>query len=249
MLNARRKADLCPGRILVIIGLSVTAFALGGCGQAVGGQGVGAGEATSGAPETVPATQMTGDGDAPTLDFKRPPPIADLVAVADVQEASKSLTFVPVVPSTPASPDEVDVSELVDTLALVYHGLPFGTFWLEEAVTSDGSPDEIDRLTACDPSVTPGCNPEWKLAVLADGTHAATISSPPSTVVIFFHGGLRFDIVGPPDTFSLTDALVVANAAVAASKGARGRSLHSRARDAERAPGLLGVPATLGQVT
>jgi hypothetical protein len=220
VLNARRKADLCPGRILVIIGLSVTAFALGGCGQAVGGQGVGAGEATSGAPETVPATQMTGDGDAPTLDFKRPPPIADLVTVSDASEASKSLTFMPIVPSTPASPDEVDVSKLVDTLALVYHGPPFGTFWLEEAATSDGSPDEIDRLTACDPSVTPGCNPEWKLAVLADGTHAATISSPPSTVVMFFHGGVRFDIVGPPDTFSLTDALAVANAVVAASKGA-----------------------------
>jgi hypothetical protein len=53
---------------------------------------------------------------------------------------------------------------------------------------------------------------------LVDGTHTATISSPPSTVVIFFHDGVRFDIVGPPDTFSLADALVVANSVVGVRK-------------------------------
>jgi hypothetical protein len=178
------------------------------CGSAVG-TGSKSGEPSSGTVVTMPSTQFTGEGDAIPLDFSGDPPIVGLSAVGSVAEAAKELPFQPVAPAALGKPSAMLASPQTDAFALVYDDPSYGRYWIEETYLPAAREEEFDKLAKCDPVQSPGCNPEWEIAVLSDGSHALTISSPPSTVAIFLQGLVRFDVLGPPDTFKLDMALSV----------------------------------------
>jgi hypothetical protein len=144
-----------------------------------------------------------------TIDFSQPPDILDLAKESGVSAAAASLPYAPDVPTSLGMPQSIMVASYTRTLALIYQDPKLGRYWVEETV-SQTSNTELQSMADCS-TPAPDCDTDWFSTTLADGTPAIALPTP-NTALIFLHGSMRFDILGPADTFTTQDAVHVANA-------------------------------------
>jgi hypothetical protein len=176
----------------------------------------------AGCAEGVRATTAPSGEQDPTVDApgsEGPGPRWDNILVggldvATVAEASSAVRFQPVRPSDIGAPERIVVSpsddgSLASVMAMRFTTEEYGMFWLiqEESQTTQ---EELEGLaSACDPSN--GCEGNWTLIVLADGTTALAIDGPASTSLMWLEGGVRLDLTGPPTTFTVAQAQAIAD--------------------------------------
>jgi hypothetical protein len=144
----------------------------------------------------------------------------DARPVHGVDGAATRLAFAPVAPAAIGAPKSVYVHGSVQNksrqgMALVYDDASYGRFVVtEERVEMTQAYLETlpDRCHAADL-----CEGTWKLITLRDGTRALLVAGPGSTSVAWLRGKTRIFILGPPDSFTIDEAVAVATKFAAAS--------------------------------
>jgi len=133
--------------------------------------------------------------------------------------AANDLSFTPAYPGGVGAPSKIEVSDPSGlepnqrALGLVYQDPSYGRFWVIEEV-SETTESWLKGLASCDHSS--GCEGSWSLVTLKDGTTAVDFAGS-TNGVLWLYNGVRYDVFGPPATFSTDDALAVANATEAAA--------------------------------
>lgn len=141
-------------------------------------------------------------------------PLGVGVEVSSVQSVMGQLAFTPVQPPASlgdavgvfVSPPEIDLQERA--IGWVYQSSTYGRFFITEEI-SQTTQQELESLAGCDPNT--GCEGSWTVVTLQDGTRGLLIAGPASTGIVWLNGNLRFDVFGPPDTFTVSNATAVAN--------------------------------------
>ena len=131
-------------------------------------------------------------------------------------EAASHLAFDPVVPEAlgeplrlvMTTPDVAGTRKEDLAFAVVYDHPDYGRFYIVQAVPQT-TQAELESLAGCDPSQ--GCEGEWSLVTIRSGVTALLIEGPVANSVIWLEDGVRFDVVGPAETFSAEEVLEVAN--------------------------------------
>jgi hypothetical protein len=149
-------------------------------------------------------------GNEPAVEWEHPFP--DGVRRATASAASSELPFAPVAPPALGAPSAVYVhGEAPDrahqALALVYDSPTYGHFLAIEEPNETTQAQLEALVSTCHPKT--GCEGTWKVVQLGDGTRALLISSSASNGVLWLHGGARFDVYGPPSSFSVAAAEAV----------------------------------------
>ncbi|GIV00729.1 MAG: hypothetical protein KatS3mg014_2344 [Actinomycetota bacterium] len=78
------------------------------------------------------------------------------------------------------------------------------------------SEEELRSWASCDPLA--GCEGSWTLMPIGEHEEGILIEGPPATSVVWLSGDVRYDVVGPSETFGRKAALEIA-AEVAAANG------------------------------
>ncbi len=191
-----------------VLGVAVVVAALmvGACakstlsGHAASGDGASSSPSDAGIPEALPV-----DWNSP-LD-------GGISVTAD--EAAASLAFPPVFPRLLGTPAKILINSDVVPVEHRAMGAEYTSdsgvqFWLMEQPT-DWTNATLEGLSICPSS---GCLGTWKIFPLPDGNEALINAGSGSTAVTWVAGGVRFDIVGPPTTFTINDAVNEASLAV-----------------------------------
>lgn len=155
------------------------------------------------------------DGVAPREGGEQPidwsQPFVDDRPVADATAAATHVAFPVITPAEAGQPVAVVVhrSFRPQAVGLVFERTAYGRFYIIEE-PSGMTQHDLEALAVCDPSS--GCVGTWNMVSLADGTRALLVSnSPQATTIGWLHKGVEFMISGPPDSFSATSAVAVAN--------------------------------------
>ncbi|HEX6506027.1 MAG TPA: hypothetical protein VF221_00190 [Chloroflexota bacterium] len=151
-----------------------------------------------------------GEAGAVNVDWSNP--FVDRIARAGVGEAARDLHFPPVAPAELGHPLAVFVHAQVSApdqqaLALVYQSSTYGRFIVQEEPMPMTQAQLESLAQTCQPV---SCEGSWTIVTLPDGTRALLISSSASNGVLWLRNGVRFDVYGPPDTFTVADAEVIA---------------------------------------
>ncbi|MDQ3857430.1 MAG: hypothetical protein M3327_03140 [Actinomycetota bacterium] len=173
------------------------------------------------ATTTTPAYSL----DFTLFDAERPDP--GTVRAKSVAAAASVISFTPEVPPELGPPVGIFISRPeifpADRSVLLRFEHPmYGLFVIREARPQIPPPEAqatLERLAAgC---ADGSCGGNWSVVTLADGSRAVLSTGPGSEqqktnfiAFVDFNNGLRFDIMGPPETFSGEEAVAVANAFV-----------------------------------
>lgn len=68
---------------------------------------------------------------------------------------------------------------------------------------------ELESLAGCDPLA--GCEGEWSLVRIRNDITALLIEGDIANSIVWLEDDIRFDVVGPAETFSADEAIEVAN--------------------------------------
>jgi hypothetical protein len=132
------------------------------------------------------------------------------------QAARGELPFVPVTSPELGTPIRIFVSDPAvvspqdRAVNLIYEHPTYGRFALIEQL-SQTTQTELEALAGCD--LAKGCEGSWSVITIKGATKALLIVGPGSTSVTWLAGDVRFDLLGPPETFSREEAIAVDNAA------------------------------------
>lgn len=94
-------------------------------------------------------------------------------------------------------------------LGYVFDHDKYGRFWIVEMITQIGEKD-LRELAECRLEDRTECSPR-SIVTLDSGTVAVLIEGPVSSYVTWLRGEVRFEVLGPVETFSPEEALSVAN--------------------------------------
>ncbi len=92
------------------------------------------------------------------------------------------------------------------TVAFVYQHPAYGRFLLIERTSSTTQAD-LEALAGCNHAA--GCEGEWTLVKLKNGTNGLLITGGPTTGIMWLSNGVLLDVFGPIDTFTVPDAMAV----------------------------------------
>lgn len=166
----------------------------------------------------------------PTIDASIPPdtlfidwdnPLQDGVLLTPENEGIPGVVnylrhyVVPRYLGIPRAPVKVFINdptgEADSAAAWVYDDIDLGKFVVIEEV-SQTNQAELESLATCPPDDS-GCVSEgWSLVEIRDGVTALLIEGDVSNGVVWLEDELRFNVVGPSETFSSEDVIAVANA-------------------------------------
>ena len=141
-------------------------------------------------------------------------PLVNGVNVSGVDEAVSLLGFEPRLPAELGNPVRLLITDPESAgmasrdFAAVYDHSTYGRFWIIERV-SEMSKAELRSWAECDPAA--GCEGTWTLVTVGEGIEGILIEGPIATSVVWLVNDVRFDVVGPADTFVGKEALNVAN--------------------------------------
>lgn len=129
-------------------------------------------------------------------------------------QAGDYVSFTPLVPKGLGKPQRIMVDSASRdhagrTVALVYQHPVYGRFFVIESKSSM-TQASLEGLAGCDHAT--GCVGEWTLVRLRNGANGLLITGGPTTGIIWLSQGFMIDIMGPIDTFSVADAIRLANA-------------------------------------
>ena len=131
-----------------------------------------------------------------------------------VADAAAEIRFRPVAPAAAGMPVSVWIPARATQhlLALVYQHPSYGRFMVIE-VPNIGTQQDLEGLVA---QCMAGCEEQWTVAQLEDGSEAIVFEGSPSvphetTGVIWIHSGLALNVLGPAASFSRDAALALAN--------------------------------------
>jgi hypothetical protein len=150
-------------------------------------------------------------GGEPAIDWDQPlgPGATQYPSVA---AAASQLTFQPIMSIDLGSPFAVLVGAGADAstpnLAIEFGASASNRFLITEA-PSQTTQAALESLAACDASQ--GCEGTRSLIALADGTNGLVVTGPSSNGILWLQSGLLMDVFGPPDSFSVSQAVSVAN--------------------------------------
>jgi hypothetical protein len=170
-----------------------------------------------------PSASLRSDEAAgPAVQFDRP--FTDGVKVSTLDEANADLSFPAALPTTMRQAatayvhDTATVHKAHQAVGFVVNTPSTGQFVAVEEPTV-ATTESLEALVAdCDPAS--GCEATLKMIDLAPagGTQRALlIDGPNSTGVIWIKDGRRYDVFGPPSSFSAPRAVAVATAFAASS--------------------------------
>jgi hypothetical protein len=184
----------------------ITSFVLTACGG--GGATVQEGQGGSGS-----------DVGGPVLDWNDPQqwqdPFGEGTTVGSRSEAAAQLPFAPVVPDPLGSParivvrtgDATDPTD--DAMGLIYDHPKFGKFWVLEGLAQTTQADLESIAENCDPAS--GCESTNAMVPLNGGIRALQVAGSTTNSIAWLYNGVRFDVLGPTQTFTLASALEVAH--------------------------------------
>ena len=140
-------------------------------------------------------------------------PFLDGVCVPGVAAAAARVPFEPVTVASAGRPLAVLVHRRVERdrqgLALVYQHARYGRFIVVEHATS-ATQRAVAQLAGC-PGERRTCQQPWRLTTLADGRRAVVVTGSGSNGVMWIRRGVHFQVLGPPRTFSTSEATQLAN--------------------------------------
>lgn len=159
-------------------------------------------------PSTTSTTAATEAGGKPPINWDNPIIGTD---VATTTEAAAHVSFTPFVPKGLGNPVRIQVdSPSADhggmTVAFVYQHPAYGRFFLIERKSSTTQAD-LEALAGCNHDA--GCEGEWTLVKLKNGTNGLLITGGPTTGIMWLSNGVLLDVFGPIDTFTVPDAMAV----------------------------------------
>jgi len=150
-------------------------------------------------------------------------PLVDGVSLAAVEEAQALVPFPVFLPDELGAPvrlvvtDPASAAPEMRAVAAVYDHATYGRFWVIVRI-SEMSEEELRSWAGCDPAA--GCEGSWTLVPFRGSDEAILIEGPLATSVVWLSGDLRYDVVGPAQTFGGTAALeVAADVAATADEG------------------------------
>lgn len=159
-------------------------------------------------PSSTSTTATTEAGGKPPINWDNPIRGTD---VATTAEAAAHVSFTPLVPKGLGNPVRIQVdSPSADhagmTAAFVYQHPAYGRFFLIERKSSTTQAD-LEALAGCNHAA--GCEGEWTLVKLKNGTNGLLITGGPTTGIMWLSNGVLLDVFGPIDTFTVPDAMAV----------------------------------------
>jgi hypothetical protein len=139
---------------------------------------------------------------------------ADGEKLPDIATAASRLPFRPVAPAAIGRLRAIFVhrgvkSRARQALGLVIDHPAYGRFLLSEEPTTMTAAQLATIAARCDPAH--GCEGTWRMVSLPNGTPALLVAGPASTGLLWLRKSVRFDVYGPPDTFTVASATDVAN--------------------------------------
>jgi hypothetical protein len=146
------------------------------------------------------------------------------VSVTSAEEAQALVPFPVFLPDELGAPARLEVTDPASAapemrvVAAIYDHATYGRFWILVGIT-EMSEEELRSWADCDPAA--GCEGSWTLVPIRGSEEAILIEGPLATAVVWLSGDLRYDVVGPAQTFGRAAALEVA-AEVAATADAGG---------------------------
>ncbi len=151
------------------------------------------------------------DGGIP-VDFSRP--FANGTQVDSVAAAKAYLPFSPAESSVAGRPVAVWLKSLEtppaeQAIASVFDTPPYGDFEIVQDQTDMTSAQLKEIADGCDPAQ--GCQGEWKMVTLSDGTDALYIGGPTAHSVMWVTKGGRFNIVGHAESMPEEGLMKIAN--------------------------------------
>jgi hypothetical protein len=153
---------------------------------------------------SVPATQSpTTEG--PPINWDKP--LGGATEVTSVPDAATHLNFAPIAPRLALRPLKIMVSG-GEAVAWVYQDAAMGRFILIESKSSF-TQGQLEALAVCDHQA--GCEGQWTLAKIRNGTTALLIVGGRTTGLMWLHSGVTFDVDGPSASFTVDMAKSVAN--------------------------------------
>jgi hypothetical protein len=158
----------------------------------------------------APTQSQEAKSDPPsTIDWGRP--LVDQVTVPSIAAAATKADFPIVAPSGSGAPSEVVTDSPAEHVVLIYDNKLGGRYWVIEHKSEIDTGVLKEWVDVCSPEN--GCKGKWTMVDLDGGRQGVLIVGPEgtSTGVIFIDGGMYYDVMGPPDTFSPTMAVATAN--------------------------------------
>lgn len=151
------------------------------------------------------------DGGIP-VDFSRP--FANGTQVDSVAAAKAYLPFSPAESSVAGRPVAVWLKTLEtppaeQAIGLVFDTAPYGDFEIVQDQTDMTSAQLKEIADGCDPAQ--GCQGEWTMVTLSDGTDALYIGGPTAHSVMWVTKGRRFNIVGHAESMPEEGLMKIAN--------------------------------------
>ncbi len=157
-------------------------------------------------------------GAAPQFDH----PFADGVSVDAISALSSKLAFTPVIPAEFAAdatsfihdPTQTSISQ--QAVAFVINSAKVGKFDVIEEPAAPTASDDLKAMAGntCPPGS--GCTTSATLVTLNGGQEALLVTGANSVGLIWGSAGHRFDIFGPPTTFTPDIATNLANSFITA---------------------------------
>lgn len=135
------------------------------------------------------------------------------VVVSNSAEAAAYLSFRPIIPNTTGSLVRVTVSNAHrdhagKVVAWVYRDPNADPYLVIESI-SQWNQARLESLAGCNHKT--GCEGEWTMVGIRNGTRALRITGGPTTVLIWLEGGVTFELIGPRMTLSVPEAMAIAN--------------------------------------
>lgn len=147
-------------------------------------------------------------------------PLVGGTEVEGTREAAKLLRFPPVIAEDLGSPLRILVDErrnrLGKTMALVYDHPSHGLFNVLQGTSPMTQVDLESLAERCDPAFE--CSGDWEKVALAPGVVGVQIQGQVANSVIWKVGHIRFDVLGPAETFAPDASMEVARTMLAASQ-------------------------------
>lgn len=141
-------------------------------------------------------------------------PIFNPLEQVNGEQASSHLSFQARIPEGLGQPRQIlvthpDSADRPDrVLALVYEHAQFGIFDAIQALSETNQEDLEAIAMQCLPAT--GCEAEASIEEVDQGVRALLLEGPRATSITWLRGKVRFDVLGPSDTFTRERAIEIA---------------------------------------